>query len=151
MIDARELAEFCWTHETYQLGDLTFEQLVNVLQVLADKGRLIAYSDSQGIAGYAEIWRITYAQLGRIVCRERFDVEVEDIESGPLCLLENVTIRPDCRGDKFVYTQLKEMFYQMNQDAEIFCGHARRKSLGLWKTFRNTGHCVRNLSHLLAI
>ena len=149
---ARELAQFCMSYETYQLGGLSPSALENTLGVLLSKGRIIWADDAYGVlAGYAEVWRIGYEQLGRIVCKDVFDVGAEDISTGPVCLLENVTIRPDCRQKGTVYRNLREQFYEQNQDASIFCGHARRKSVGLWKTFRNLGHCERNLSHSLAI
>ena len=90
---------------------------------LIGKDAISMVIEADRLLGYVAYYRINFEQLGRLVCQLPFNAIEEDIVSGNICYLIDVTIDPEVRG-KHVYKQLKEMFFSKNADCEYFIGHA---------------------------
>jgi hypothetical protein len=132
-VDLEELLDFTLTHEQFQTTK-DYAHVKDILRVLLDKDRLIlAYRDGQ-IVGYIESWRLSFEQLGRVILDIPFNIESEDIETGEVCFLSNITIHPDHRGGS-VMRELRNEFILQNRDASYWIGHAQRKSVGLIKHY----------------
>lgn len=79
--------------------------------------------EGERLLGYVSYYRINYEQLGRLVCQLPFNAIQEDIVSGNILYLIDITIDPEYRGTK-VIKELKQMFFERNADCEFFIGHA---------------------------
>lgn len=130
-----QLVEFYYTHDAYQEPRLPKHEVTKTIQVLLQKDRIIAYAELGEVLGYCEYWRVTFEQLGRMVCHERFDVSQEDIETGPIAVVNNVTIKP-CARRSTAIRYLRDQFWNRNADATYYTGEAARKKENLWKVFK---------------
>ena len=72
---------------------------------------------------YISYYRLSFEQLGRMVCHEDLDVYNEDLEHGPICWVTDVTIDQTCK-EPWVPMELKRQFFEKNHDATYFIGHA---------------------------
>jgi hypothetical protein len=86
----------------------------DAISMVIENGRLL---------GYVAYYRINFEQLGRLVCQLPFNALEEDIVSGNILYLIDVTIDPEYRGTH-VYKQLRDMLFSKNADCEFFIGHA---------------------------
>lgn len=137
-----QLLEYYHLYDKFQDPKLSDQEALKVFRVLCGKGRIIPSWDRFGkLLGYVETWRITPDQFVRKLAHEPMDVGLEDINSGPIAFVSNVTIHPDFRGSG-VLRELTQAFLFQNSDATYFAGDARRKKEGLVKLFR-----VDKLSH----
>jgi hypothetical protein len=95
----------------------------------------LATSERGGrIVGYVEYWRISYELFGRILCYPTINVYAEDIQGGPVCYLSDCYIKPQYRRTSVV-TELKYKFFSDNGACDYFVGEAKRKKVGMVKTF----------------
>lgn len=127
MID--QLVEFYYKYDKFQEGYLDEDAIRRIYTVLLNKDRLHIYKDNDGkLLGYGESWRISYTQFGRIICGHNLysNLESEDINTGNIAYLANVTIHPEWRGTH-VLRMLRNDFFTKNYMCEYFCGTARRK------------------------
>lgn len=104
-------------------------------ETLIAKDRLIVHLEEGNIAGYVEWWRINFEQFGRLICHEPFFIELEDIETGPICYVANIWIDPKWRRSH-VLGCLKEGFFRENESAKFFVGEALRKKTQPVKVFK---------------
>lgn len=107
-------------------SEIPDEKLKVTLDNLLMKKRYIFCHNSDGnLVGYTETWRINYEQLGRIICKLPFDVGIEDIESGNIAYIANITIHPEWRNGDVLHS-MKVKFMQDYFDCDYFIG-VRRK------------------------
>lgn len=99
------------------------------------KQRLLYVEQDGELLGYVESWRINYQQFGRKLCGEPVDIEKEDIETGKICYINNVTIRPDVRKGLTIKL-LRNKFYLQNIDAEYVVGERNGKKHRPVKVFK---------------
>jgi hypothetical protein len=132
-----QLVDFYYDYDRFQTHNLPKDEVSNTIGVLLDKGRIVYHEELGELLGYVESWRINYEQFGRRICNQhmKFDVGLENIQTGPVCYLANTTIRPSHRMG-YVYMILADKFFEQNSDAEYFCGRASRKRPGLVKVFK---------------
>lgn len=130
-----ELVRFYYDYDRFQGTKLTREKVTNTIGVLLDKARIVYYADFGRVFGYIESYRINYDQFGRIICGQKFDIGTQDIETGPICYLANVTVDPARRGGNTI-SVLLDRFFAQNRGAEYFVGQANRKKMGLVKVFK---------------
>ncbi len=134
MID--QLIHFYYSYDKQEVY-LDEKRARQVFQILLDRGRLHLHTDLGGnLLGYGESLRISFEQLGRIVCREDFyaNLENEDIEHGSIAYLVSVTIHPGWRLGH-VFKILRNDYFTKNHDAEYFIGHSMKKKHSPWKIF----------------
>jgi hypothetical protein len=136
MLNDELVRQFVYVYENYEnwhTKKLPKEEAEKYHKALLQKGRLLYYTDTRGLAGYVESWRLTFDQLGRIICHEPFFPIQEDINTGDICYLANIWIRPDRRND--IIKTLKLMFFRQNYICKYFIGHALRKKTQPIKVF----------------
>lgn len=109
--------------------------LRSYLWQLIDRGNIFWACDGDKVVGVCETWRVDYDLLGRMVCKQAVVVDAEDTESGNIAYVCNVWIHPDYRKGKTVL-KMKREWYKRFHDCEYFCGHAQRKSVGMYKVFK---------------
>jgi len=107
-------------------NDLSDDVLDRCHENLLNKSRLIYVENNGELLGYTESWRINYEQFGRRLCGERLDLEKEDIQSGKICYINNVTIRPDARKGLTIKF-MRNQFYLQNIDCEYVVGERNGK------------------------
>ncbi len=135
MID--QLLDFYFHHDKFQDEYLTEYRAREVYQYLLDKDRLHIFKDNSGeLLGYGESWAINFEQFGRIICGQNLykNIEEEDISTGNIAYLANVTIHPDWRGTH-VLRMLRNSFFTKNFACDYFVGHAKRKKTQPIKVF----------------
>ncbi len=130
-----QLESFYYRYDTFQNHRLSSEQVRDTILCLLYKGRIIYFEEHGQIVGYVETWRITFEQFGRKLCHEPFHVGEEDIETGPILYVANVTILSSHRRT-YVYKILRHRLVKQNLDAEYFVGHALRKKTQPVKVFK---------------
>lgn len=131
-----ELAYFYHNYDGFPGAKLSQEESVAYFKVACDKGRVVACTEATGkLLGYCESWRIGYEQLGRIVANEPFNIKDEDIETGKICYVFNVTVHPDFRQG-YVMEYLVSQFFTQNFMCDYFIGQARRKKHQPLKVFK---------------
>jgi len=132
-----QLLEFYYKYDKFQNNCSDESKIRRIYEIMHERDRLHMYLDNSGeLLGYGESWRINFEQFGRIVCGQNFydHLEDEDIETGNIAYLANVTIHPDWRGT-YVLGILRNDFFTKNYTAEYFCGHAKRKKHQPMKVF----------------
>lgn len=96
----------------------------------------IVYAEQDGeLLGYVESWRINFDQFGRKLCGEEVNIEQEDIETGKICWVNNVTIRPDARRGLTIEA-LRNKFYIQNIDCKYVVGERNGKKHRPVKVFK---------------
>ena len=131
-----QLVEFYYKYDTFQEAYLPEERARQIYQLLLDRDRLHIYQNAGELLGYGESWRINYEQFGRIICGHNLynHIEDEDISTGNIAYLANVTIHPDWRN-KTVLNILRNDFFTKNYSCDYFVGHAKRKKTQPVKVF----------------
>ena len=137
----------CYYKYEFKEGEPLSEAVVkNTITVLVSKNCYRWIEDSKGIRGYVEFWRVTEAQLERIMRQEPFDVGLEDINSGPICYVSNLVIRPDAERSGIINHLIFEL-YQANHDAERFVWHQRKSKHMPVRVYSNRDLRVFNERH----
>lgn len=98
-------------------------QIMNYHNHLIEQDAIRVIMNGDRLLAYIAYYRINHEQLGRIICQEPFNACSEDIKSGNICYLIDVTIDPDYRLTE-VGNMLKKLFFEKNQDCDYFIGHA---------------------------
>jgi len=96
--------------------------------------RLIYESNNDRLLGYIETWRVSPEQIGRIICTSRFDIFSEELSTGSVCYVANITLHPDHRRQGLLRL-LKTRLLEKESTAEFFCGqasHGRAKSFKIF-------------------
>jgi len=122
--------------EWFQAHDKqTDEQLRLYFETMVRKNRMIFAMQGDEVLGYAESYRLDYAQFGRLVCGEDIVVDREDVETGPIAYLANVHVK-EAHQSSWPIKYLKLEFFKQNYTASYFCGYAERKKHRPWKIFK---------------
>lgn len=129
------LIEFYETLETWHDTRLTRSQIEDYFRVALAKNRILTAHLEGELVGYVESWRLTYTGVGKVVCGVQWDISKEDIETGPVCYVASVVVRPDHRHSPVIHS-LKHLFFKQNFMCEYFIGEARRKKHQPLKVFR---------------
>jgi len=129
-----ELLHFYYVHDLFQKDYLDYEEARKYHEVAVSKGRIHYVSDGVRLLGYCESWRINFEQFGRIICGLPFNIKNEDIETGKIAYVANVTIHPEHRKSS-VIKELTRLFFKSNIGCDFFCGIARRKKHSPVKVF----------------
>jgi hypothetical protein len=111
-------------------------RLRGYVSIALERGNLFwAVDESGNVIGVCETLKITYEQLGRIVCKEDFFIDLENTTDGDVALVNQVWIDKECRHGKVFKTMMKE-WYRRFHTCKHFMGHARRKTVGMYKSFK---------------
>lgn len=86
-----------------------------------DKGRIILYVEDGLCQGYLESFRLDFERLGRLLCNQRFNIALEDINTGPICYVNSIYLEPEVRM-RWSLSYFKHRLFLENPDAEIFIG-----------------------------
>lgn len=126
---------FYHQHDLGQSRDLSDQALDLYHERLLNENRVIYELGPNGnLLGYIESWRVTSEQIGRILFDERFDIHKEEISSGPICYVANITIHPDYRRIGILQI-LKARHLQQNFMCTHFCGNANHGRAKAFKIF----------------
>jgi len=124
--------------EKWHQKELSDADLTLYFESVLRKGRLLLCQDSNGnVLGYCESWRITFEQLGRILCGESFSAVHENINDGNIAYVANAHIAQEHR-DSWVYKYLRSQFFKQNFMCTHFVGEARRKKSEPFKCFKRS-------------
>ena len=96
-------------------------------------GRVQVYLDKCNVIGLIESWRLTYEQLGRVICWTEFDALEEDVNQGDVLYISDIYIVPHKRNNG-VLKILMKMLEESNQTAKY--GVSRRVKLDKVKYYR---------------
>lgn len=131
-----QLTDIYLTKEHWHVGGkLSQEDSIKYHDTLLNKGNIIVVRDGERVVGYAEFWRLTYEQFGRIICGEPFSALQEDVQTGQIAYLANAFIEEGYRGCN-VARMLRNRFFEVNTLCTHFCGEARRKKSAPLKVFK---------------
>ena len=126
--------EFYYKYDKFQTSGLSHEHITNYHAYMLENNRLDYYIENGELLGYVESWKINFEQWGRLVCHAPFNPLQENIGSGDIAYVANVTIKPEYRKD-VIAKYLRNKFFIRNFDCEYFVGEANRKKTGLIKVF----------------
>lgn len=121
--------------ETWHKERLSRPALWDYHSKLISTGNIITVSDSDILAGYVEYWRLSYEQFGRIICGEPFSAVHENVQNGQIAYVANTYIRPEYRNSN-VTKQLRDRYFEINDQCTHFAGTALRKSSQPIKVFK---------------
>ena len=126
MIDLiKQLIHFSCNYDFIK-EDLTEDFLKNYFIELLYRDRLIIdFSDK--LIGYIEYWNINFEQLGRLMCIESFNIFEEDIESGHICYVSNITVHPNYRLTDSL-NRMKQDLFKRNENCKYFTGVRNKKT-----------------------
>lgn len=96
-------------------------------RTLYENGAIECASEGNIVVGYTETWRLSFDQLGRLVCGKPFSAMQEDVRSGPVAWLANIFILPEHRNGAALKT-LRLKFFGKNRDCEYFAGNKVKRS-----------------------
>ncbi len=118
-----ELRRFYKDIDVQSLHPMNDEQIDNYHRYILSQDAIRYVFEGERLLGYVAYYRINYEQLGRLVCQLPFNALSEDIVSGNILYLIDVTIDPEFRG-KEVWKLLRDALFEKNADCEFFIGHA---------------------------
>ena len=122
-------------HEDWHERKLDYGQAILYHDTLINSGNIIVIRDGEKVIGYAEFWRLTFEQFGRVICGEPFSAMQEDVQTGQIAYLANVFVYTEYRKGKAI-KMMRERFYDINRLCTHFCGEARRKKSAPVKVFK---------------
>jgi len=120
--------------EPFQDTKLTQAQAERYFAHMLSAGCLATASRGEQLVGYVEYWRVSFELFGRLLCCDPINIYEEDIVGGPVCYLSDIYIKPQYRRTS-VITELKYKFFNDNGACSYFVGEAKRKKVGMVKTF----------------
>lgn len=130
-----QLVSIYYQHEWWHDSKMSKEEAYKYHEKLLTNGNIITYVDGLRVLGYVEVWRVTYEQFGRILCRAPFSSYLENVTGGYIAYVANTWISEGYRKTG-VAKWLRNEFFKQNYGAKYFCGEARRKRTGLLKVFK---------------
>ena len=130
-----QLVRIYETEEPWHTTRMSHEEAVKYHQKLYDDGCIIVYHELGVVLGYIEVWRLSFEQLGRCVCRHPFSAYLEDVKSGNIAYVANVWVDEKFRRGS-VMKMIKHLFFAAHHDAEYFVGEALRKKTQPVKAFK---------------
>lgn len=118
-----DLTLFHVQFETWHEQELTWDELVLYFKSCLDKNRLLYELDAKGhVIAYCEYWCLDEARLGRIVLGEDYYPGHEDIETGDIIYIANLTVAP--RYEQLgILRDFKQRILYRHPNARYFCGH----------------------------
>ena len=132
-----QLNVFYYLYDHGQGHSLTESEISRYHARMVELGRIIHETNRFGqLEGYAEVWRVTPEQVGRILFNDTFNVFEENLTDGLICFVANVTVRPDKRMAGLT-RRLKARVKDENRDASHICGMASHGKAGSFKIFKN--------------
>lgn len=133
-----QLCEIYLNHERWHDNKLSYTESLKYFKEMISRGNVIWNEDKHGnILGYCEFFRINFEQWGRMVCHAPFYTFDENTTDGNIAYVANVWIHPYYRRS-FVYKDLKERFYKLNNHCDYYVGSALRKKTQPIKVFKKS-------------
>jgi hypothetical protein len=129
-----QLVRIYYDHEWWHGEKMSRDQAIRYHETLLDKDRLICLFNGDELIAYAECWRITFEQFGRLVCHVPVGICEEDIETGYLSYVNNVWVKPEYRHTNTL-KKLKYLYFKENGDCDYHVGEAIRKKCQPIKVF----------------
>lgn len=120
--------------EPFQESLLTQAQAERYFAHMLSAGCVATSSRDGQLVGYIEYWRISYDLFGRLLCNAPINIYEEDIVTGPVAYVADIYIKPQYRQTS-VMSELKYKFFKDTINCDYFVGEAKRKSVGMVKTF----------------
>lgn len=111
------------------------EELATYFHTLINKSRLITLWDGNTLAGYIESWRLTPEQFGRTITSGGISIFDEDIETGNICYVANMSIRPEYRNSDAM-KNLRMLFMLQNFNCEFITGTSKHNKSCAVKIFK---------------
>ena len=98
--------------DTLALSD---EELVEYYDKMLMDGRIEYVLENGEVVGFMESWRLSYEQLGRVVCWKNFNAVEENVVKGDIVYISDVWVRKDER-DGITFKLLLQGFKDNNKD-----------------------------------
>ena len=130
-----QLVRIYETEEPWHTTRLSREEAVKYHQKLYDDGCIIVYHELGVVLGYIEVWRLSFEQLGRCVCRHPFSAYLEDVKSGNIAYVANMWIDTKFRQGSVIKI-LKHLFFSSYHDCEYYVGESMSKKSQPVKVFK---------------
>jgi hypothetical protein len=132
---ADQLSDIYFNKENWYLSEkLSKQEAYSYHENLYYKGNIEVYKVDDIVIGYVEFWKITFEQLGRIICHAPFSAYLENVTDGNVAYVANTYIEPAYRKSNVYYT-LRNQFFKQCRHCDYFVGDARRKKTGLIKVY----------------
>lgn len=102
---------------------------------LIDRGNLFWASEDGRVVGLCETWKIDFKTLGEMVCKIDRPIQEINTTDGNIAIVQNVWIDKERRNGR-VFKTMRDEWYRRHHQCEYYVGHAQRKSLGMYKSFK---------------
>lgn len=129
--DLYQSKEFWW----FDVIEQDRERLEATIALLIDRKNIFWVKDGDEIVGVCETWKINYETLGKMVCKIDTPLDLVDTTSGNIAYVMNIWVHEDYRKSSAMEL-MKKRWFELYGDVEYYCGHAKRKSVGMYKTFK---------------
>ena len=98
---------------------LSNEELVEYYGKMLENGRIEYVLENGELVGFMESWRLTYEQLGRVVCWKDFNAVEENVKDGDIAFISDVWVKKNER-DGTTFELLLQGFKDSNKDAHSY-------------------------------
>lgn len=130
IIEIYQSPEFWWVTEHTPKDNLR-----SYIWQLIERGNLFWAVENGIVVGICETWKIDFNTLGKMVCKIDMPIEKIDTMNGNIAFVVNVWIDMDKRNGR-VFKTMRNEWYKRFHGCEYFVGHAQRKTVGMYKTFK---------------
>jgi hemolysin-activating ACP:hemolysin acyltransferase len=120
-----QLVRIYLEEEIWHNSKLSENEARKYFETLFKKGRVLCVQRQGRVVGYVEWWNISKEQLQRALYGE-FHIGEEDINTGNICLINDVWIDPKWRNTE-VAKELKNEIFRRNKNC-IFIGEEVKRN-----------------------
>lgn len=129
-----QLIKIYYDEEYWHNKKLPHDEAVKYHMKMLRDGNIVYYEELGVVLGYYEVWRITFEQFGRLICKVPFSSYQENVKDGNIAYVANVWVDKKFRRGN-VIRLLKFQFFNQNRHCEYFVGEALRKKTQPVKVF----------------
>ena len=118
-----ELSKYDFLREelTEKFLEIYFEKIIKKNRLILD-----IQNKLNTLIGYIEYWNINFEQLGRLLCKEKFNIFEENITDGLICYVANVTVHPNYRFSNSI-NRMKKRLFELNNYSQYFVGERNKR------------------------
>ena len=98
-------------------------------------GSILCATEDGVLKGYLEIWKLSFEQLGRVLCGEPFSPMQEEVFHGPVAYLANIWIKSDERDGRIMKI-LRLKFFGHTTECKFITGHLTKRLHAPFQIFK---------------